>query len=340
MRLKVVRAAGAEGCPGPDYFDNRLTTLLGGKRRLFSNDALARLVVTLAPDPAQKAYLGRAELFDEDGTRRYQRELGPLRDCQILTDALAVAFATHWEELTGHRRKAPDDGDTAPPPPSAQPPPSAPAARPPPPAAASVPAPSPAPRPSSPPVWPPVCKLFLGGYCVLVDIYSFGLTAGVLMTANYTADVGPGAYVGAEIRPTERFSFELQLRGIFPARVVASEPIWPDRPYETPKEPDVSNVAMLLVPCYRYSYFMGCVVGQFGITVFNTPSVATTGQSIALGPRLGIEIPFLERFAVRAWGDAIFHIPPVTYGLEDVNLKWTESTVAALFGAGFVVNFK
>lgn len=336
IRLTVVRAPGAGACPGAEFFDNHVTTLVGGPGRLFSDDARARLVVTLSRDAGQDAHEGRAELYDEDGTRVYERELGPVRDCHILVTALAVAFATQWKQVTGRVHKEPGGGAPVAAPPSVEAPP----AKPPPPVA-PTPAPSSAPQTSPPPGALPVCKLSIGGYCVLMDIYSFSLTAGALFTANYTADVGPGVYVGAEIRPTERFSFELQARGILPSRIVVGEPIDPTQPhYEPVIQTDLSNVSMLLVPCYRYSLFMGCGVAQLGVTVFNKPDYPITGQSIALGPRLGVEIPFLERFAVRVWGDALFHVPPVTYALDNLNLKWVESPVVGLFGAGLVVSFK
>jgi len=159
------------------------------------------------------------------------------------------------------------------------------------------------------------------------------------MTMGFTADVGPGAYLGAEIRPFEAFSFELQLRGIFPARVVAADPIDPMEPYGTPKEPDFSSVTMLLMPCFRYSYFMGCGVAQFGFNVWQTPADIVLGPSIGAGPRIGVEIPFLERFAVRVWGDVIFQVPN-THRLDDVNLQWTQSPVVGMLGAGLAVHFK
>jgi hypothetical protein len=329
IRLEVVRAGGAEPCPGADYFDNRITAMRGGEE-LFSPAGRLLLLFTMAP--AGGGYRGRAELSTPDGERLYDRETRVVEDCTMLAAGLAVGFAQSWKELAGKAR-AHRPGKT-------------PAEPPPPPVRAAPPPPSPAslqvirsPAPTIPPVRLPVCKLWLGGYCLLVDIYSFGLSAGALMTLGFTADVGPGAYVGAELRPSEHFSFELQLRGIFPARVVASEPIDPTQPYEPGKEPSFGGVAMLLVPCFRYSWFMGCVVGQFGFNVSQSPVDHALGPSLGVGPRLGVDIPFLERFAVRAWGDVMFEAPS-TYALDDVNLKWTQSPVVGMLGAGVAVSFK
>ena len=333
MRLEVVRAAGAEACPSREDLENRITVLLGGEGPPFTEDATAKLVMTLEPEPDGRGYRGRNEIHTGGGAP-YRREMGPLRDCSELASSLALSFVVYWQTVTAAARLAATVPEGAAPSssPSAQAPRPSPAAR--------VSEPSSSPGPALPPAWLPVCKFFIGGYCVPVDIYSLGLSTGLIMTLGYTSDPGLGVFLGAELRPIEPFSFELQLRGILPARVVASEPIDPSRPYGTPKEPDFSSVAMLLVPCFRYSYFLGCVVGQFGFSVFNTPAGAAIGQSIGAGPRLGVEVPFLERFAVRVWGDAIFEIPPVTYTLEDVNLEWKQSLVAGFLGAGLVMSFK
>jgi hypothetical protein len=330
IRLEVVRAGGAEPCPGADYFDNRITAMRGGEE-LFSPAGRLLLLFTMAP--AGGGYRGRAELSTPDGERLYDRETRVVEDCTMLAAGLAVGFAQSWKELAGKARtRKPGKTPAEPPAPPVRavpPPPSSPASlqviR--------------SPAPTLPPVRLPVCKLWLGGYCLLVDIYSFGLSAGALMTLGFTADVGPGAYVGAELRPSEHFSFELQLRGIFPARVVASEPIDPTEPYGSPKEPDFSNMAVLFVPCFRYSWFMGCAVGQFGFNIIQTPYEAGLSPSLGGGPRLGVEIPFLERFAVRAWGDLIFQLPN-THTIDDQNLQWTQSPVVGMLSAGLVVNFK
>jgi hypothetical protein len=328
IRLEFARGRGTDACPGADYFENRVTVLLGGKSP-FSRDGDFLLRVSL--EPFLGGHRGRLELFAHDGMRIYERQMELLEDCAMLASALALTFATAWKETNGiERRSMPREA-------APETPPAAPPAATRPPPAVTVPDPIPLP---GPPVQPPVCLVLIGGYCFVVDIYSFGLSTGMIMTAGVSADVGPGAWLAAEIRPVERFSFEVALRGTFPARVVYSEPIDPTKPYETPKEPDFSGVAVLFVPCFRYSLFMGCVVGQVGFNVSNTPIDTAIGQSIGLGPRLGVEIPFLERFAVRVWGDAIFAIPPLTYRLSNVNLKWTESPVGGFFGAGVGVNFK
>ena len=346
MSLSFVRGPGAGACPSQEDFTNQLTVQLGAAESPFADGAKARLVVTLEADPG-RGYRGRNEVFGEDGTLVSRREIGPVRDCAELAGGLVLSFAVHWQTwqaaLAAVRTSEAAGGN---PPEGAAPPTREPPAAPQGKAQASRPPPSitapgrlSSPRLTPPPVRPQVCKLLIGGYCLPVDIYSFGFSAGALMTMGFTADVGPGAYLGAEIRPFEAFSFELQLRGVFPARVVAADPIDPTKPYETPKEPDFSGVTMLLVPCFRYSYFMGCGVAQFGFNVWQTPADIVLGPSIGAGPRIGVEIPFLERFAVRVWGDVIFQIPN-THRLDDVNLQWTQSPVVGMLGAGLAVHFK
>lgn len=333
LRLEVVRAAGAEACPSREDLENRITVLLGGEGPPFAENAAAKLVVTLEPEPGGRGYRGRNEIHTGGGAP-YRREMGPLRDCSELASSLALSFVVYWQTVTAAARLAAAVLE------GAVPSSPAPAKAPRPLPAARVSEPSSSPAPALPPASLPVCKFFIGGYCVPVDIYSLGLSTGLIMTLGYTSDPGLGVFLGAELRPIEPFSFELQLRGILPSRVVTSEPFDPSQQYGTPKEPDFSNIAMLLVPCFRYSYFLGCAVGQFGFSVHNTPARAVIGQSIGVGPRLGVEIPFLERFAVRVWGDAIFELPPGTYVLQDENLQWTQSLVAGFLGAGLVVSFK
>jgi hypothetical protein len=161
-----------------------------------------------------------------------------------------------------------------------------------------------------------------------------------LMTAGFTADVGPGMWIGAELRPTKSFSIDLEVRGVFPAYVVASKPLDPTKPSLSPVKPDVSNVEALLVPCFRYSVLMACAVAHFGITNVQTPVYLSQGQSWGFGPRLGVEIPLGDRFAIRAYGDALFDFQPAQFDIFDRNLKWTQNVVSGFFGAGIVVNFK
>ena len=186
----------------------------------------------------------------------------------------------------------------------------------------------------------PVCKVPLGGYCPPVDIYAVSFSLGGALSLGLTADPGPGAWVAAEIRPIERFSMGFELRGTFPSRVVAVEPADPTKPFGTPKEPDVSSLAVLFVPCFRYWRLMGCAVGHFGFDMGQSPTDLAGWPVLGAGPRIGIEIPFAERFFVRGHGDAIFQFTGSGFTLEDENLAWSQSLVSGYIGIGLGVTLR
>jgi hypothetical protein len=161
------------------------------------------------------------------------------------------------------------------------------------------------------------------------------LSAGALITANLTPNVGPAVQVGGELRAGP-FSFGLDLRSILPSRVQVG-------PAKDPDRYDVSQYVALAVPCGRYSYFFGCVVAGAGFQFDAAPA----GQQsfvhglLQLGGRLGVEIPFAEnRFAVRGFGEVLYSTPGVRlhYYLDGVSIdEWDRPDVSALFGVGLVV---
>jgi hypothetical protein len=352
LRLVYTRGAGARTCPEQSFVRNQIKAHeLGARGSPLADGAAARLEIGV--ERAKDGnYWTHWTVFDEDGKRQVTADLGPSGDCTTLLAATALSFMILWDEPRQPAPVAPTPGPagtTPEAPPAATPPATAVPAVTAPPAATAMPAtPRPPPRRSAPPPpaieqspsSPPVCKLALGGYCLAVDIYSLGFSAGALMTVGFTANVGPGAYIGAEFRPVKMFSIDLEVRGIFPSYVVASKPIDPTQKASPPVKPDVSSVVAMLVPCFRYSWFLGCAVGYAGNTIFNTPLTTPLGLSYGLGPRLGVEIPIGERFAVRAWGDALFDLGQPRFLITNVNLSWKQDLVSGFFGAGVVVNFK
>jgi hypothetical protein len=167
---------------------------------------------------------------------------------------------------------------------------------------------------------------------------TYALSAGALITANLTPNVGPGVWLGGEVRAGP-ISLGLELRAVLPSRVQVG-------PYDT----DLSNYVALVVPCGRYSYFFGCVVAGGGLRIdydSNAPDGDTTGAGsmLQLGARLGGEVPFAEnRFAVRAWGEVLYSTPSYFIGYDAVNgvnpkYGWDRPDVSAFFGLGFVVKF-
>jgi hypothetical protein len=340
VRLSYVRAPGAERCPAEAYFRDRVTERFRGRQAPLTEDAAARLVVELAPDPLDKAQLRvRLSGYGADGALLLSYAIGPSRDCTALVDAAALSFAIQWDD------RVPGAPEAAPAPTPGEAPSEGPAAAP---SATSAPPPQRPPAPGQPPpavpepapYSPPVCKLAIGGYCLAVDIYSFGFSAGALMTAGFTAEVGPGFWLAAELRPIEKFSFALEARGVLPSYVVATKPIDPSKPYGPPLKPDVSQAELLLVPCFRYRYFLGCVVGHFGFSMAQSPVELTAHPNYGLGPRLGLEIPFTEHLAARAYGDALFAFDRGVLEIRDKNLKWEQSVISGFFGIGLVISFK
>lgn len=196
------------------------------------------------------------------------------------------------------------------------------------------------PRPGAPEGGSGVCKSRLIGYCAPVDIFSVSLALGGVMSLNYSADPGPGVWINAELRPIEMISIGAEVRGLFPSRVVADMPVDPTKPFGTPKEPDVSNLSGMLVPCFRYSWLMLCGVAHLGLTIAQTPGGRTSLPIMGLGPRLGLEIPFADRFFVRAQGDVLFNFTNNGLELYDENLRWAQNLVSGFLGVGLGVSFK
>ena len=167
---------------------------------------------------------------------------------------------------------------------------------------------------------------------------TFALSAGALITANLTPDVGPGVWLGGEVRAGP-ISMGLELRAVLPSRVQVG-------PYDS----DLSNYVALVVPCGRYSYFFGCAVAGGGYLLSydsNAPDGKPTlgGSLVQLGGRLGAEVPFAEnRFAVRAWAEVLYSAPQTRIGYDVrpngvPTYVWARPDVSAFFGLGFVVKF-
>jgi len=167
---------------------------------------------------------------------------------------------------------------------------------------------------------------------------TIGLSAYALMTAGLTANVGPGFGIGADVRG-EVFSIGVELRGVLPGITWARNPIDPSAP-STPGSFDLSQLTGLVVPCGRYKYFVGCGVVQGGLFLIKSTTDQVVRPVFTFGPRVGLEIPFAERFAVFGFGEALF--APLQAGADgyEGNVEWTQSIVSGFFAAGLSVNFK
>ena len=177
---------------------------------------------------------------------------------------------------------------------------------------------------------------------------TIALSASALMTAGFTADVGPAFQIGAEARYEDWFSLGLEVRGVLPSKVYARELYDPTIAYSSERQVDVSQLSALLVPCIRFAtYFAGCGVAQAGSILSQSPVSAQWGPSFGFGPRFAIEVPLGERFAAFAFGEALF--TPGTVIAFDLggpngepapNVVWRQSVVSGFFGAGLSVKFK
>lgn len=197
-----------------------------------------------------------------------------------------------------------------------------------------LPAPSPIPALSSNPRW-------------RMDL-SVGVSTYVMMTAFLSADVGPAVAVGGEVRG-EVFGVGAELRFVVPSRAYARDPI-PGATSSYPQEFDIGLLAASFVPCARYSYFVGCGVAQLGALTYKTDNYFEVTATFGVGPRLGFEVPFAERFAVFGFGEVLFapaqallrfSLPDPKYPNEPpANSQWQQPIASAFFGAGVSVKFK
>jgi hypothetical protein len=177
---------------------------------------------------------------------------------------------------------------------------------------------------------------------------TIALSASALMTAGFTADVGPAFQIGAEARYQDWFSLGLEVRGVLPSRIYARRVLDKSLP-SSERYVDASQVTGLLVPCFRFKvYFAACAVGQVGTIISQSPVATVLAGSFALGPRFAFELPLGERFAAFAFGEALFATPATGFdfdlggpnGEPAPNVAWDQSVVSGFFGAGFSVKFQ
>lgn len=161
---------------------------------------------------------------------------------------------------------------------------------------------------------------------------TYTLSAGVLMTANLTSNVGPGVWLGGDLR-SGPLSVGVELRAVLPSPVAVG-------PYDR----DLSQFVGLLTPCGRYSVFFGCAVAGAGMHLdYDSnyhPDVepAYLAPLVQLGGRIGVEVPLGEsRFALRGWGEVLYSTPSVEFGYPEEGVFVDRPDVSAFFGLGFVV---
>jgi hypothetical protein len=171
---------------------------------------------------------------------------------------------------------------------------------------------------------------------------TIALSTVALVGVGVTESVAPGFGLAADIRG-KMFSLALEVRGTVPGTVYARVPIDPSKHYSEAKI-DVSEWTGLLVPCVRYSYFVGCAVVQGGVLSGTNPYTDLPLGMLSLGPRAGFEVPLGERFAVFGFGELLARvIQPVfdfvigAEGTSPPNTRWVSSPVTGFFAAGLLV---
>lgn len=164
---------------------------------------------------------------------------------------------------------------------------------------------------------------------------AFSLSAGGLLTAGWTADVGPGAWIGGAAR-AGLFSLGLELRSTFPARTLT---------FDADRSASGTTLSAAAIPCAHWKVFAGCLLVEAGAFLFLVPSPRTPIVSdalVSLGPRLAIDLPLGAGLAVRAAAELAIHpyLPIFTVratSAPDSPVKrWTTPLLSGALGLGLV----
>lgn len=95
-----------------------------------------------------------------------------------------------------------------------------------------------------------------------------------------------------------------------------------------------------IVPCAHY--WIGALCGIFSLGARQVETLDATSRAGAVhagaGIRLGVEIPFAQRFAVRVSGDGMVAIKPWVVRIKGVE-RWTVPSFSGALGAGLLANF-
>lgn len=154
--------------------------------------------------------------------------------------------------------------------------------------------------------------------------------------AGLTEDVGPVSMLelgasdslplgggGSSARCSRRGDGALSLDA---AKAVAAQPSF-----------DFSNMSLLVVPCFHLS--ISSAVRWVRLAFHRAEASPSRGVGFGLGPRLGIEIPFADRFVAHAFGEALFVTVPAQVSIESANALCAPVDRAGFFGAGLSFRF-
>jgi hypothetical protein len=99
-------------------------------------------------------------------------------------------------------------------------------------------------------------------------------------------------------------------------------------------------VAGGLAPCVQLAVFFGCAVGELGVVHGGGENIAVPNSGArtfaAIGPRIGIELPLSQRFALRFRADVLANPAPAAVILNGAT-AWSASVVEGTLAAGVAV---
>jgi len=162
-----------------------------------------------------------------------------------------------------------------------------------------------------------------------------GVVAGGMLSLGFTADVGPGFFLGGELAWARKeewgFHLELDARTLLPTKGWQSP--------TTGRVLDITFIDFALMPCGRYKWALGCafidagMVWQGGSALEGHKGGLDLTFMLGVGPRLAADIPITERFGVRAFADLrVSTLPPRGYLFFDQG--WLEPRVSGFIGLG------
>lgn len=153
---------------------------------------------------------------------------------------------------------------------------------------------------------------------------------GALLGLEFAADPAPGFWLSGEAR-SERWSFGLEARGLFPTRALSPA---------GGSTVDVGAVSGLLSPCVRYQWLAGCgLVELGGVWLTGASGAGNDGVLFGLGARARVDIPIVSGFEARLFGDLVGHLAGIAASGTDSTGSFAADAprrVSVLAGLGLV----
>jgi hypothetical protein len=287
VALEYVLGKGAGGCPGEADFRERTQASFDYADPFVASGTAAPVKIRVAVAKAGPRYRGTVTILAEGRAARESAE--EHENC----DALVWVLANRMTLAIARKPK-----------------PACPAC----PRCEACPAPEPCPAPVPSKPEPPkeetcdaacvkkkvdeLCQKY--GHCPNMGP-TLAIMGGGLLTAGWASVVGPGAFLGGEVK-WEKFSIGVEARGTFPTQA--------QRYYKSPPTSDLFSFSGLIVPCGRYKWLLGCglvEVGQWTFTVPNDPKGNASDLLLSLGLRGGVDVPLAAGFSIRGFADFAFH---------------------------------